>query len=111
MSQLEVPSTAAVPSSPARPNCSFKGLELRACVSGEAFPDRQSRAVGVARKDQLPGHFVIDGQSRFALAVGVRMVRSDGLTFPTRPAPPPWFDPCSVALGVGSILAFVCFVS
>lgn len=102
MSHPEVPSTAAVPSSPARPNCSFKGLELRSCVSGEAFPDRQSRAVGVARNDQLPAHFVIDGQSRLAFAAGVRIVRSDGRTFPTRPAPPPWFDPYSVALGVGS---------
>jgi hypothetical protein len=107
MSQPEVPSTAAVPSSPARPNCSFNGLELRSCVSGEAFPDRQSRAVGVPSIGRrLSGSaaskaFLIRC-SASPFVVGVSKVRSDGLTFPTRPAPPPWFDPYSVALGVGS---------
>lgn len=86
MSQLEVARTAAEPSSPARPNCALKGLELRACVSGETRPDRQSLASGAARKPQLPAHFSMLGEARLPVSVGVRMVRSDGRISSTRPA-------------------------
>lgn len=76
MSHSEVASWASVPSSPKRTNCSFKGRELRSKVASLAFPDRQSRFVGVAsRKPQLPGHFSIEGHVRFCDSVGVRIVR------------------------------------
>jgi hypothetical protein len=71
-------SRAAVPEHPARSNCSFKGREFRSCVASLAFPERQGLALGVAnaRHASEPAHFAIDGAERFALLVGVRMVRS-----------------------------------
>jgi hypothetical protein len=66
----------------AAPTVSDSGQLFRSCVSGEAMTDLWSRAVGV-------GHMLFAS------------VEIDPRAGPTRPAEPPWFDPYSVAHGVG----------